>query len=142
MLAAPGVLSSDLLPITAKGREALGGDVVIARARARIFWRNDKHQESVKILREVADVVGRDNPVDRAFAMREAAISAAKNNVQTPADCEQAAHSPMAAMVRELYPAYQSRLVASNFHSMHAHFLSGRGVSECFQQSVLAPAVS
>jgi len=60
--------------------EALGGDVVIARARARIFWRNDKHQESVKILREVADVVGRDSPVDRAFAMREAAISAAKTN--------------------------------------------------------------
>lgn len=59
---------------------ALGDDVVIARARARIFWRNDNHQESVKILREIADVVGRDNPVERAFAMREAAISAAKIN--------------------------------------------------------------
>jgi hypothetical protein len=59
---------------------ALGDDVVIARARARIFWRNNKHQESVKILREIADVVGRDSPVERAFAMREAAISAAKIN--------------------------------------------------------------
>ena len=59
---------------------ALGEDVVIGRARAKIFWRNDKHQESVKILHEIADVVGRNNPVERAFAMREAAISAAKTN--------------------------------------------------------------
>jgi hypothetical protein len=59
---------------------ALGEDVVIARALAKIFWRNDKHQNSVKILREIADVVGRDSPVERAFAMREAAISAAKTN--------------------------------------------------------------
>ena len=50
---------------------ALGEDVVIARARAKIFWRNDKHQNSVKILREIADVVGRDSPVERAFAMRD-----------------------------------------------------------------------
>jgi hypothetical protein len=63
-----------------KAVAALGDDVVIARARARIFWRNDKHRESVKILREIADVVGRDSPVERAFAMREAAISAAKTN--------------------------------------------------------------
>lgn len=42
------------------------------------------------------------------------AISAAKNNVQTPADCQQTAHSPMAAMIRDLYPAYQSRLISSN----------------------------
>jgi hypothetical protein len=59
---------------------ALGEDVAFALARAKIFWRNDKHQESVKILREIADVVGRDSPVERAFAMREAAISAAKTN--------------------------------------------------------------
>jgi tetratricopeptide (TPR) repeat protein len=59
---------------------ALGDDVVIARARARVLWRHNKHRESVKILREIADVVGRDSPVDRAFAMREAAISAAKIN--------------------------------------------------------------
>jgi hypothetical protein len=59
---------------------ALGEDVAIARTRAKIFWRNNKHQESVKILREIADVVGRDSPVERAFAMRQAAISAAKTN--------------------------------------------------------------
>jgi hypothetical protein len=59
---------------------ALSEDVVIARARARIFWRHDKHQEAVTILHSIADVVGCDSPVDRAFAMREAAISAAKTN--------------------------------------------------------------
>jgi hypothetical protein len=58
----------------------LGEDVALARARARIFWRNNRHPESVKILREIADEVGRESPVERAFAMREAAISAAKTD--------------------------------------------------------------
>ena len=31
-------------------------------------------------MRGIADLVGRDNPIERAFAMREAAISAAKTN--------------------------------------------------------------
>jgi hypothetical protein len=59
---------------------ALGEDVVISRARARIFWRHNKYHDAVKILRGIADVVGRDSPIDRAFAMREAAISAAKTD--------------------------------------------------------------
>jgi len=59
---------------------ALSEDVVIARARARIFWRHDKHQEAVRILRSIADVFGLDSPIERAFAMREAAISAAKTD--------------------------------------------------------------
>jgi hypothetical protein len=57
---------------------AVGEVPVTGRARARVFWRYDKHQESVKILRAIADVVGQDSPIDRAFALREAAISAAK----------------------------------------------------------------
>ena len=56
---------------------AVGEDVVFSRARARVYWRHNKHAEAVNILREIADIVGRDSPVDRAFAMREAAISAA-----------------------------------------------------------------
>jgi len=59
---------------------ALSEDAGIARARAKIFWRHDKHDEALKILRNIADVVGRDSPIDCAFAMREAAISAAKTN--------------------------------------------------------------
>jgi hypothetical protein len=57
---------------------ALGEDVAFSRARAKIYWRHDKHTEAVTILHAIADHVGRDSPIDRAFAMREAAISAAK----------------------------------------------------------------
>ena len=57
---------------------AVGEDVEISRARARIFLRHNKYHDAVIIMRGIADVVGRDSRVDRAFAMRQAAISAAK----------------------------------------------------------------
>ena len=43
-----------------------------------IYWRRDKHEKSAQILRAIADEVGKNSPIERAFAMREAAISAAK----------------------------------------------------------------
>jgi tetratricopeptide (TPR) repeat protein len=55
-----------------------GEDVEISRARARIFWRNGNYHDAVAIMRSIADVVGADNPIDRAYALRQAAISAAK----------------------------------------------------------------
>jgi hypothetical protein len=58
----------------------LGEDVVLARARAKIHWRHDDHAGAIAILRRIADVVGRDNPIERAYALREAAISAAKTD--------------------------------------------------------------
>ncbi len=58
----------------------LGNDVILARARAKVFWRHDQHAAALEILRGVADQVGADNPVERAFALREAAISAAKTD--------------------------------------------------------------
>ena len=66
------------LAVLDEAEAALGTNVVIARARARIYWRNHKYHEALGILRSIADVVGQDSPVDRAFAMREASISAAK----------------------------------------------------------------
>jgi hypothetical protein len=57
---------------------AFGEDVEIFRAKARIFWRRGMYREAVTIMRRIADVVGSGSPVDRAFAMRQAAISAAK----------------------------------------------------------------
>ncbi len=54
-----------------------GGNVVLLRARAKLFWRHSKHEDAVKILRGIADKIGLDSPIDRAFALREAAISAA-----------------------------------------------------------------
>jgi len=56
---------------------SLGEDVVLSRARARIYWRRKKYHDAVGIQRNIADVVGRNSPIDRAFAMREAAICAA-----------------------------------------------------------------
>jgi hypothetical protein len=54
-----------------------GKNVVLLRARAKLFWRHGKHADAVNILRGVADKIGLDSPIDRAFALREAAISAA-----------------------------------------------------------------
>ena len=55
-----------------------GADVILDRAIAKVHWRHGEHRRALKILRGIADQVGRDSPVERAFALREAAISAAK----------------------------------------------------------------
>jgi len=56
----------------------LGTHVVLSRARAKVLWRRKDHQGSVSILRQIAGEIGRDDPIERAFALREAAISAAE----------------------------------------------------------------
>ncbi len=56
----------------------LGDDVILSRAIAKVYWRHDEHRTALEILRGIADQVGSDSPVERAFALREAAISAAK----------------------------------------------------------------
>ncbi|HYS84681.1 MAG TPA: hypothetical protein VEN78_06740 [Bradyrhizobium sp.] len=57
---------------------ALGDDVLLSRARAKVYWRAHDHERSLQVLRKIADEIGRDNHIERAFALREAAISAAK----------------------------------------------------------------
>ena len=52
----------------------------LLRAKAKIYWRRDEHPKALAILRSIADEVGERNTVERAFALREAAISAAKCN--------------------------------------------------------------
>jgi len=59
---------------------ACGEDVLLARARAKIYWRAQDHSKALTILRGIADFIGSENCVERAFALREAAISAAKTN--------------------------------------------------------------
>ncbi|WP_457095969.1 tetratricopeptide repeat protein [Lysobacter sp. P5_B9] len=54
-----------------------GEDVLISRARAKVYWRAGNHERALTILRGIADEVGKNNNVERAFALREAAISAA-----------------------------------------------------------------
>ena len=58
--------------------QTLGQDLILGRAIARVHWRHGEHGLALEIFRGIADEFGRDNPVERAFAMRDAAISAAK----------------------------------------------------------------
>ena len=56
---------------------AMGDDRILSRAKAKIYWRHDEHDKALAIFRAIVDQVGIDSPVERAFALREAAISAA-----------------------------------------------------------------
>lgn len=55
-----------------------GEDVRLLRARAKIHWRAHDYRRALSILHNIADAIGLDNLIERAFALREAAISAAK----------------------------------------------------------------
>ena len=57
---------------------AMGDDVILRRAIAKVHSRHSEHGKVLEIFRSIADQVGGDSPVERAFALREAAISAAK----------------------------------------------------------------
>ncbi|MPZ09237.1 MAG: hypothetical protein GEU89_03375 [Kiloniellaceae bacterium] len=66
------------LAILDDAKAVLGDDPILSRARAKVYWRHDQHEMALGILRGIADQLGHDNPIERAFALREAAISAAK----------------------------------------------------------------
>ena len=57
-----------------------GDDLILSRAIAKIHWRHSDHRIALEIFRGIADQVGSDSPVERAFALREAAVSASKCN--------------------------------------------------------------
>ena len=58
--------------------EIHGRHPVLANALAKIHWRAREYKTTLTILRDVAKEVGEGNPVDGAYALRIAAISAAK----------------------------------------------------------------
>jgi hypothetical protein len=58
----------------------LGYDPMISRARAKIYRHHGQDAKALEIFRDIADQLGADSVIDRAFALREAAISAAKCN--------------------------------------------------------------
>ncbi|WP_298242044.1 hypothetical protein [uncultured Bradyrhizobium sp.] len=60
-----------------EGSSLLGSDVVLERARAKLYWRHKDNARAVEIFRRIGDRIGLTSAVDRAFVMREAAISAA-----------------------------------------------------------------
>ena len=62
-------------------REAIevhGQNPVLGYALAKVYWRANEYESTLTILRDVAKEVGKGNPVDGAYALRIAAISAAK----------------------------------------------------------------
>ncbi len=66
------------LAVLAEARASYGDDVILSRAIAKVHYRHDEHGIALEIVRSIADRVGVDDPVERAFALREAAISAAR----------------------------------------------------------------
>ena len=66
------------LTVLAEARASYGDDVILSRAIAKVYYRHDEHGTALEIVRSIADQVGVDDPIERAFALREAAVSAAK----------------------------------------------------------------
>jgi hypothetical protein len=66
------------LAVLDEAKATLGDDPVLSRARAKVYWRHDQHETALDILRGIADQLFQNSPIERAFALREAAISAAK----------------------------------------------------------------
>jgi hypothetical protein len=78
MLDEYGEDSAEALRSLDEAEAALGENVIIARARAKVLWRHDDHVGALAIMRLIADRISPDSPIARSFALREAAISAAK----------------------------------------------------------------
>ena len=68
----------DALSVLEEAVAAMGEDLILSRAIAKVYWRHSEHSTALEIFRRIADQVGSDNPVERAYALRDAAISAAK----------------------------------------------------------------
>ena len=66
------------LQLLEEAEQRLGHDLILSREIARVHWNHGEHGLALEIFHGIADQFGRDNPVERAFAMRDAAISAAK----------------------------------------------------------------
>lgn len=56
----------------------VGPDPVLARARAKVLWRRREHAAALPFLEEAVAASSSEAPVERAFLLREAAISAAE----------------------------------------------------------------
>ena len=66
------------LAVLDRAAEATGQHIILGRAVARIHWRQGEHATALRRFRSIVDCIGDLNPIDRAFALREAAISAAR----------------------------------------------------------------
>ena len=67
----------DALAILDDSKKVLGADVILSRAFAKIHLRHHDYRRALSIFRSISHTVGGDNPVERAFALRDAAVAAA-----------------------------------------------------------------
>ena len=67
------------LAVLDEATTTLGDDPVLGRALARVYLRDRDYENALTIFQRISDFVGRNNPIERAFALRDAAICAAEN---------------------------------------------------------------
>jgi hypothetical protein len=68
--------STAALAALSDAEKVLGKNEVLTRERIKILWRRDDYQQVVDIVTPIADVIAKDNPTERMFVLREAAICA------------------------------------------------------------------
>ena len=61
-----------------EAEEKYPNQVRLARQRASVYYRKGDHPAALSIITRIADIIPRDDHIERAFALREAGISAAK----------------------------------------------------------------
>ena len=66
------------LAVLEEVRARTGDDLILSRATAKVHHRHGDHHKALSVFRGIANHVGIDSPIERAFALREAAISAAE----------------------------------------------------------------
>ena len=66
------------LAVLEEVRARTGDDPILSRAIAKVYHRHGDHHKALSVFRGIANHVGIDSPIERAFALREAAVSAAE----------------------------------------------------------------
>ena len=66
------------LAVLEEVRARTGDDLILSRAIAKVHHRHGDHHKALSVFRGIANHVGIDSPIERAFALREAAVSAAE----------------------------------------------------------------
>ena len=56
----------------------VGGHPVLSRAMGNVHMRHGRHDTALSVFRSIADTIGHDNPIERTFCLRNAAMSAAE----------------------------------------------------------------
>ncbi len=69
-------LKHEALAILDDADASCGGDVVVRRARAGLYYRHEEHERALELFRDVLPEVAAEDPIERTIVFREAAISA------------------------------------------------------------------